>query len=104
MTGQVPSVPDSGPVAPNSVPAHPGCKTDTDIFKLKCSDVKMTITVDTACFTNTDRYLAPNFEKYFYVSSWNSELSDIDHPNITDSCMMKKVNNTYVFEFDIEDW
>ena len=64
----------------------------------------MTITVDTACFTNTDRYLAPNFEKYFYVSSWNSELSDIDHPNITDSCMMKKVNNTYVFEFDIEDW
>ena len=64
----------------------------------------MTITVDTSCFTTTDRYLAPDFEKFFYVSSWNSELSDIDHPNITDSCMMKKVVDTYIFEFDIEDW
>ena len=80
------------------------CKTDTDIFKLKCSDVNVTITVDASCFTTTDRYLAPDFEKFFYVSSWNSELSDIDHPNITDSCMMKKVGDTYIFEFDIEDW
>ena len=32
------------------------------------------------------------------------ELSNIDHPNITDSCMMKKVGDNYIFEFDIEDW
>ena len=64
----------------------------------------MTITVDTSCFSSSDRYLAPDFEKFFYVSSWNSELSNIDHPNITDSCMMKKVGDNYIFEFDIEDW
>ena len=85
------------------------CDNDTDLFKIHCSDARLTVTLNEGCLLSDDShsYLRQGFSDAFYVSSMK-DGSSIDHEEIAEdeNCKMKynEDSDLHYFQFTIENW